>query len=83
MAGVLGPNSGYPRSPPPPWALATEDSAVFSRFQAGMHRLQVTSQRSLDQSQAGLHIGENTPPPLWAYLCTLPQGVELFSLYSL
>ena len=38
----------------------------------------ITSQRLLDQSQAGVYMGK-TPhtPPIWAYSRTLPQGVEL------
>ena len=43
--------------------------------------LQITSQRLLDQSQAGVYMGKtpHTPPfwPFWAYSRTLPQGVEL------
>ena len=42
----------------------------------------ITSQRLLDQSQAGVYMGKmpHTPPfwPFWAYSRTLPQGVELF-----
>ena len=39
---------------------------------------EITSQRLLDQSQVGMHVGENTTyPPFWAYSRTLPQGVEL------
>ena len=42
---------------------------------------QITSQRLLDQSQAGVYMGKtpHTPPfwPFWAYSRTLPQGVEL------
>ena len=30
MAGVLGPDSGYPKSPAPIWPLANEDLAVFT-----------------------------------------------------
>ena len=30
MAGVPGPNSRYPQSPPPIWPLAGEDLAVFT-----------------------------------------------------
>ena len=41
----------------------------------------ITSQRLLDQSQAGVYMGKtpHTPPfpPFWAYSRTLPQGVEL------
>ena len=43
--------------------------------------LEITSQRLLDQSQAGIYMGKtpHTPPfwPFWAYSHTLPQGVEL------
>ena len=42
---------------------------------------EITSQRLLDQSQAGVYMGKtpHTPPfwPFWAYSATLPQGVEL------
>ena len=42
---------------------------------------EITSQRLLDQSQAGVYMGKmpHTPPfgPFWAYSRTLPQGVEL------
>ena len=42
---------------------------------------EITSQRLLDQSQAGVYRGKrHVPPhfgPFWAYSCTLPQGVEL------
>ena len=42
---------------------------------------QITSQRLLDQSQAGVYMGKtpHTPHfgPFWAYSRTLPQGVEL------
>ena len=41
----------------------------------------ITSQRLLDQSQAGVYRGKrHIPPhfgPFWAYLRTLPQGLEL------
>ena len=41
----------------------------------------ITSQRLLDQSQAGVYMGKmpHTPPILafWAYSRTLPQGVGL------
>ena len=41
----------------------------------------ITSQRLLDQSQAGVYRGKrHIPPhfgPFWAYLRTLPLGVEL------
>ena len=41
----------------------------------------ITSQRLLDQSQAGIYMGKtpHTHPfwPFWAYSRTLPQGVEL------
>ena len=41
----------------------------------------ITSQRLLDQSQAGVYMGKtpHTPPfwRFWAYSRTLPQGVEL------
>ena len=41
----------------------------------------ITSQRLLDQSQAGVYMGKtpHTPPfwPFWAYSRTLPQVVEL------
>ena len=42
---------------------------------------EITSQRLLDQSQAGVYMGKmpHTPPfwPFWAYSRTLSQGVEL------
>ena len=42
---------------------------------------EITSQRLLDQSQAGVYRGKrHIPPhfgPFWAYSGTLPQGVEL------
>ena len=42
---------------------------------------EITSQRLLDQSQAGVYMGKtpHSPPfwPFWAYSRTLPQGVEL------
>ena len=40
----------------------------------------ITSQRLLDQSQAGAYRGKCHIPhfgPFWAYSRTLPQGVEL------
>ena len=41
----------------------------------------ITSQRLLDQSQAGVYRGKrHIPPhfgPFWVYSRTLPQGVEL------
>ena len=41
----------------------------------------ITSQRLLDQSQAGVYWGKHHIPPhfgpFWAYSRTLPQGVEL------
>ena len=44
----------------------------------------ITSQRLLDQSQAGVYRGKrHIPPhfwPFWGYLRTLPQGVELLVL---
>ena len=44
-------------------------------------KMEITSQRLLDQSQAGVYMGKtpHTPPfwPFWAYSRTLPQGVEL------
>ena len=41
MAGVPGPNSGYPQSPPPPpiWPLASEDLTVFTVDSWGMRSL--------------------------------------------
>ena len=50
-------------------------------FTLGSSKIEVTSQRLLDQSHAGVYMGEtpHTPPfwPFWAYSRTLPQGVEL------
>ena len=47
-------------------------------FTLDSSKIEVTSQRLLDQSQAGVYMGENaTYPPFWAYSRTLPQGVEL------
>ena len=47
----------------------------------GSSKMEITSQRLLDQSQAGVYMGKtpHTPPfwPFWAYSRTLPQGVEL------
>ena len=47
----------------------------------GSSKIEVTSQRLLDQSQAGVYMGKtpHTPPfwLFWAYSRTLPQGVEL------
>ena len=47
----------------------------------GNSKIEITSQRLLDQSQAGEYMGKtpHTPPfwPFWAYSRTLPQGVEL------
>ena len=83
MAGVLGPNSGYPQSPPPPiWPLASEDLAVFRLVRLFCGTWKITSQTLSDQSHAGPYIWENAaiPPhfgPFWAYSRTLPQGVEL------
>ena len=50
-------------------------------FTPDSSKIEVTSQRLLDQSQAGVYMGK-TPhtPPFWpfsAYSRTLPQGVEL------
>ena len=51
----------------------------FSRL--GSSKMEITSQRLLDQSQAGVYMGKtpHTPPfwPFWAYSRTLPQGVEM------
>ena len=80
MAGVLGPNSRYPQSTPPIWPLANEDLPVFTLDRL-VKVFEITSQRLLDQSQAGVYMGKtpHTPPfcPFWAYSRTLPQGVEL------
>ena len=50
-------------------------------FTPDSSKIEVTSQRLLDQSQAGVYMGKmpHTPPfwPFWAYSRTLPQGVEL------
>ena len=50
-------------------------------FTLGSSKIKVTSQRLLDQSQAGVYMGKrHIPPhfwPFWAYSRTLPQGVEL------
>ena len=47
----------------------------------GKFFLKITSQRLLDQSQAGVYRGKHHIPPhfgpFWAYSRTLPQGVEL------
>ena len=47
----------------------------------GSSKMEITSQRLLDQSQAGVYMGKtpHTPPfwPFWAYSRTLTQGVEL------
>ena len=65
MAGVPGPNSRYPQSPPPIWPLANEDLAVFT----------------LDRLFSGTHGGDDSagprtpttpappppPPPLGAF----------------
>ena len=51
----------------------------FSRLNSS--KMEITSQRLLDRSQAGVYMGKtpHTPPfwPFWAYSRTLPQGVEL------
>ena len=51
----------------------------FSRLNSS--KMEITSQRLLDQSQAGVYMGKtpHTPPfwLFWAYSRTLPQGVEL------
>ena len=54
----------------------------LSSFQPSTsQKWKITSQRLLDQSQAGVYMGKmpHTPPfwPFWAYSRTLPQGVEL------
>ena len=50
-------------------------------FTLDSSKIEVTSQRLLDQSQAGVYMGKtpHTPPfwPFCAYSRTLPQGVEL------
>ena len=50
-------------------------------FNPDSSKIEVTSQRLLDQSQAGVYMGKtpHTPPfgPFWAYSRTLPQGVEM------
>ena len=53
-------------------------------FNPDSSKMEITSQRLLDQSQAGVYMGKtpHTPPfwPFWAYSRTLPQGVELLAL---
>ena len=80
MAGVPGPNSGYPRSPPPPYGPLLVRTQPFSRwirlFSDTCEISKITSQRLLDQSQAGVYRGKrHIPPhfgPFWAYSRTLP-----------
>ena len=56
-------------------------SAAHLLMGGAQSKEQITSQRLLDQSQAGVYMGKtpHTPPfwPFWAYSRTLPQGVEL------
>ena len=68
MVGVPGPNSWYPQSPPPPpiWPLASEDLAVFTLgglFSGTQNLFKITSQRLLDQSQAGPSMWKNATFP--------------------
>ena len=51
---------------------------LMQLFHPGQLKIQITSQRLLDQSQAGVYMGK-TPhtPHFGAYSRTLPQGVEL------
>ena len=59
--------------------IGTQPAYVF--FHLGQLKNRITSQRLLDQSQAGVYRKKmpHTPPfwPFWAYSRTLPQGVEL------
>ena len=71
--GVEGEGGGLPRG------LGRNLLMQFSRLNSS--KMEITSQRLLDQSQAGVYMGKtpHTPPfwPFWAYSRTLPQGVEL------
>ena len=65
MAGVSGPNSRHLQLPPPPpppiWPLGSEDLAVFMlgrRLSGTSKFFEITSQRLLDQSQAGVYRGK-------------------------
>ena len=53
----------------------------FTPDSSKMEVFEITSQRLLDQSQAGVYRGKrHIPPhfrPFWGYSRTLPQGVEL------
>ena len=66
-----------------PWDGYTTCLCGFSPYAAQKSKFSklITSQRLLDQSQAGVYMGKtpHTPPfwPFWGYSRTLPQGVEL------
>ena len=66
---------------PPPSGVGVGFFWVLGREPWNSGALKITSQRLLDQSQAGIYMGKmpHTPPfgPFWAYSRTLPQGVEL------
>ena len=61
------------------FGVSTNRLSSFQPFTS--QKWKITSQRLLDQSQAGVYMGKtpHTPPfwPFWAYSRTLPQGVEL------
>ena len=63
------------------FGLSTSRASSFQPFTSQQWISEITSQRSLDQSQAGVYMGKtpHTPPfwPFWGYSRTLPQGVEL------
>ena len=57
------------------------ERVLSGRLNGAFQFTRITSQRLLDQSQAGVYQGKHHVPrhfgPSWAYSRTLPQGVEL------
>ena len=88
MAGVPGPNSRHPQSPPPPppapygplrvrtWPFSHWIGCLVARESF----LKITSQRLLDQSQGGVYMGHATYPPILGFFGPIrepyPKGLN-------
>ena len=70
------PQKGVGTPPPPLWALASEDLAVFTLFSDTCKISKITSQRLLDQSQAGVYRGKRHIPP--HFEIPYPKGLNCY-----
>ena len=78
MAGVPGPNSGYPQVALPRWPLAGEDLAVFKLVRLFSGTLKSPRKGCQIKSRQARIYGRTPHTPLfWACSRTLPKGVEL------